>query len=112
MLSPTAERPTGPTAKKTAKTGPATPNPWARIAIGVFGGYITMTLLITASAALLPIHRSDAVVLGLLVGGLIYTLLFIHVFAVDSWKIALRDLGGLSAVSALIILIARGISGS
>ncbi|MEM9054755.1 MAG: hypothetical protein AAGB16_05470 [Pseudomonadota bacterium] len=83
----------------------AATRPWGRLWISVILGYIAALAVTSAFTALLPIHRKEAVNLGLVLMGLVYTLIFIYVFSVPTWLRALRDVFLLTLVSAVILVL-------
>ena len=82
--------------------------PWARLAVAILPGYVAAIIVSSGITALLPLSRGEATALSLLLSGLIYTGLFIYVFAVKSWRVALRDIAAATFVFGLIMLVARG----
>lgn len=83
--------------------------PWARLGIAIVPGYIATVIISAGLTSLLPIHRSEATWLSLFLAGLIYTGLFIYIFAVPTWLRALRDLVGATLVFGLILALRRGL---
>ena len=86
--------------------------PWKRLLIGIFPGYAATILITTAFVDLLPISRANQMMWALLIAGLMYTALFIYVFAVDTWVRAIRDMGIMCAVAAVALVFAKGVLGS
>ncbi|MEM9839349.1 MAG: hypothetical protein AAF830_09370 [Pseudomonadota bacterium] len=98
-----------PGAQPRQKRAGGKPAPWARLFIAILGGYFATVIVSAAVTAVLPISRGEATALSLLLSGLIYTALFVYVFAVPSWWRAFRDLTGLTLVSGLILALAKGV---
>ena len=86
--------------------------PWERLLIGIFPGYAATILITTAFVNLLPISRANQMMWALLIAGLMYTALFIYVFAVETWVRAIRDMGIVCAVAAVALVFAKGVLGS
>lgn len=97
--------------KAQKKTPAARPRPWGRLLVGIFPGYIAATFITSAFTALLPIHRSEASLLGLLLVGLVFVALFIYAFAVPTWKRALRDISLFGLIGAILLYIVKGVFG-
>jgi len=83
--------------------------PWARLLIATLLGYVATVLISSALTSLLPIHRSEATMMSLLLAGLVYTMLFIYVFAVKTWVRALRDIVGMSLAAGAMLLVTKGV---
>lgn len=65
-------------------------------------GYIAAICVTAAFAALLPLHRSEAVFLALILVNLVWVCLFIYVFSIRSWLRGWRDLTLISLIGAAI----------
>lgn len=76
--------------------------PWGRLLVGTFMGYIAAICSTSAFVALLPIHRSEAVFLALILVSLVWVCLFIYVFAIPSWLRGFRDLTLVAVFGAVI----------
>lgn len=85
---------------------PAT-RPWGRLLVGTFMGYTAAICVTSAFAAILPIHRSEAVFLALVLVSIVWVGLFIYVFALRSWLRGFRDLSLLSAMGAAIWALSK-----
>lgn len=92
---------------KKAKTG-KTP-PWARLSIATILGYIATVLTSSALTSILPIHRSEATMMSLLIAGLVYVIIFIRVFAVKTWVRSLIEVVGLAIASGATLLVTKGV---
>lgn len=68
-------------------------------------GYIAAISVTSAFTALLPIHRSQAVFLGLILVSLVWVSLFVYVFAIPSWLRGFRDLTLLAVLGGLVLAI-------
>lgn len=97
------------TAQKSKKVQGGKKPPWARLVIATLLGYIATILISAALTSLLPIHRSEATMMSLLLAGLVYVVIFVYVFAVRSWWIALRGIVAVSAVSGAVLLVTKGV---
>ena len=84
------------------------PSPWPRLLIATFVGYIATVIISAGSTSLLPIHRAEATALSLFIAALIYTFIFIYVFAVPTWWRGLRDVLIATVVFAVILILRRG----
>ena len=76
--------------------------PWGRLLVGTFMGYIAALCSTSAFVALLPIHRSEAVFLALILVSLVWVCLFIYVFAIPSWLRGFRDLTLVAILGAVV----------
>ena len=83
------------------------PRPWGRLLVGLFPGYISATFVTSAFTSLLPIHRSEASLLGLILVGLTYAAMFVYAFAAPGWVRALRDIGLMGAVGAIVLALMK-----
>ncbi|MEM6557391.1 MAG: hypothetical protein AAF642_16030 [Pseudomonadota bacterium] len=79
--------------------------PWGRLLVGTFMGYLAATCATSAFAALLPIPRSEAVYMSLILISLVWVSLFIYVFAIASWLRGLRDLTLIALIGAVILAL-------
>ena len=94
--------------RQTVKKAPLSKTrPWGRLLVGVLPGYVSATFITSAFTALLPIHRSEASLLGLLLVGLVYAGLFVYAFAAPSWVRALRDISLLGACGAIVLALMK-----
>lgn len=96
---------TADTATKEAKRVTSATRPWGRLLVGTFMGYLAATCATSAFAALLPIHRSEAVYVSLILISLVWVSLFIYVFAIASWLRGLRDLTLIALIGAAILAL-------
>ncbi|MEM6536749.1 MAG: hypothetical protein AAF668_03355 [Pseudomonadota bacterium] len=85
--------------------------PWARLGIGVIGGYAVTTLASVALTDMFPIPRGERTIIAVLIGAIVYTVLLMRVFAVSSWVNAARDMGLVAVLSTVIIFVARIVRG-
>lgn len=97
------------TAQKSRKAQGGKKPPWARLLIATLLGYVATVLISSALTSLLPIHRSEATMMSLLLAGLVYALLFVYVFAVKTWVRALRDIVGMSIAAGAVLLVTKGV---
>ncbi|MEM9668742.1 MAG: hypothetical protein AAF950_07430 [Pseudomonadota bacterium] len=102
-------KPAEVSAQKKKKGPAAKPRPWGRLLVGIFPGYIAASFITSAFTALLPIHRSEASLLGLLLVGLVFVALFVYAFAAPSWKRALRDISLFGLISAALLFLIKGV---
>lgn len=65
-------------------------------------GYIAAICSTSAFVALLPIHRSEAVFLALILVSIVWVCMFIYVFAIPSWLRGFRDLTLIAVIGAAI----------
>jgi hypothetical protein len=91
--------------QKPKKTLTQATRPWGRLLVGTFMGYIAAVSTTSAFTALLPIHRSEAVFLGLIFVSLVWVSLLVYVFAIPSWLRGFRDLTLLTILGGLILAI-------
>ncbi len=89
------------------RTGRVWPSTAARVVVAVFGGYALAAAVGACLAVLLPITRSDAVLVGTLASGLVYVASVIWVFAAASVRRALVRLILSVAVLGGGILLSR-----
>ena len=76
--------------------------PWGRLLVGTFMGYIAALCSASAFVSLLPLHRSEAVYLALILASLGWACLFIYVFAIPSWLRGFRDLTLVAILGAVV----------
>ncbi|MEM6898540.1 MAG: hypothetical protein AAF583_02055 [Pseudomonadota bacterium] len=83
--------------------------PWARLLIATLLGYISTALISAALTSLLPLHRSEATWLSLLISGFIYVGIFLRVFALKSWLRGLGEVALIGLLGAGILLVTKGV---
>lgn len=87
------------------------PSPWPRLIIAILPGYIATVIISSGFTSLLPIDRPEATFLSLFIAGLIYTAIFIYVFAVPTWWRGLRDIMITTIIFGAILVLRRGFFG-
>ena len=85
------------------------PSPWSRLLIATFLGYIATTLISAALTSALPLHRSEATMMSLLISGLVYVVVFLRVFAVKTSLRALIEVVAASLIAGGILLVTKGV---
>lgn len=76
--------------------------PWARLGIGLIGGYVIANLLVNAAVDVLPGPRGESVFTALLSVFLLETVLLLYAFGVASIRKLLWQFAAMGSVAAAL----------